>query len=71
MTEPDNGRIGIFLGILLVAAAALVLIAESADMNPITITLAYMFSPMVAGLAVCLYQGIPVADVGLRRGRLR
>lgn len=71
MTNPDRSRIRIFLGILLVAAAALVLIAEGADMNLITLAPAYMFSPMVAGLAVCLYQGIPLADVGLRRGRLR
>ncbi|WP_176548345.1 CPBP family intramembrane glutamic endopeptidase [Natrinema sp. CBA1119] len=71
MTDPDSGRIGIFVGILLVAAAALVLIAASLDMNPITLAPAYMFSPMVAGLAVCLSQGIPLADAGLQRGRLR
>ncbi|MDS0476879.1 CPBP family intramembrane glutamic endopeptidase [Natrinema sp. 1APR25-10V2] len=71
MTDPDHGRLGLFVGILLVAAAALVLIAASANVSPITLAPAYMFSPMVAGLAVCLSQGIPLADVGLRRGRLR
>lgn len=71
VTDPDSGRIGLFIGILLVAATALVLIAESVDMNPITLAPAYMFSPMVAALAVCLSQGIPLADIGLRRGQFR
>ncbi|MDF9746172.1 CPBP family intramembrane glutamic endopeptidase [Natrinema salsiterrestre] len=71
MTDPDRSRIGLFVGILLVAAVALVIIAASVDVSPIALAPAYMFSPMVAGLAVCLSRDIPLSDVGLRRGRLR
>lgn len=71
MTEPDRRRLGLFTGILLFAAVALVLIADGANVNPITIAPVYMFSPMVAGLIVCFSQDISVSTVGLRRGRLR
>ena len=56
---------------LLVAAVALVLIADSTETNPITLASVDMFSPIVAGLTVCLSRNIQLADVGLRRGRLR
>jgi membrane protease YdiL (CAAX protease family) len=56
---------------LFVAAVALVGIATSVNVSPITLAPVYMFSPMVAGLAVSLYTDIELSTVGLRWGRLR
>ncbi|AQL43119.1 hypothetical protein BV210_10505 [Halorientalis sp. IM1011] len=71
MTGPNHGRLGLFVGILAVAAVALVAVARLADVSTIALTPAYMFSPLVAGLVVCLTRDVSLSTVGLRVGRPR
>lgn len=71
MSSPDRGRLGLFFGVLVVSAAALLLTARLLAVDPITLAPAYMFSPMVAGLAVCIRRDVPLSAVGLRIGRVR
>ncbi len=49
----------------------LLAVARVVDLSPVALAPAYMFSPMIAGLAVCLRWKIPLSAVGLRIGRLR
>ncbi|WP_435064199.1 CPBP family intramembrane glutamic endopeptidase [Halobaculum sp. EA56] len=71
MTSPDGRRLALFFGVLVAAAVALRLGARAVGASPIALAPAYMFSPMVAGLVVCLGTGVPLSDVGLRLGRPR
>lgn len=71
MASPQRDRLGLFIGVLVVAAATLLLAARLTDATPISLAPAYMFSPLVAGLVVCLLNDVPLSKVGLRRGRLR
>ena len=71
MSGPDRSRLALFLAVLVAAAAALLLASRFAAVSPIALAPAYMFSPMVAGLAVCVRRDVPPADAGLRVGRFR
>lgn len=71
MRSPDKGRLGLFVGILVVFAVGLHLIARVAEITPIALAPAYMFSPMIAGLVVCIRRGVPLAAAGVQRGRIR
>ncbi|MFB6168565.1 MAG: CPBP family intramembrane glutamic endopeptidase [Haloferacaceae archaeon] len=71
MGRPDSTRLGLFVGLLVVFAGGLHLVARIVDTSPIALAPIYMFSPLIAGLAVCLRHGVALTDVGLRRGRVR
>lgn len=71
MTSPDRSRLVLFASILVVVAVGLHIASRIAEVSPIALAPVYMFSPMVAGLAVCLRRNVPLADAGLRLGRVR
>ncbi|WP_248898191.1 CPBP family intramembrane glutamic endopeptidase [Haloplanus halobius] len=71
MTDPDRSRLTVFVSILVVFAVGLHIVSRIAEVNPITLAPAYMFSPMIAGLVVCLRREIPLSAVGLQIGRVR
>ena len=71
MVRPDSNRLALFAGLLVVFAVGLHLVARIVDMSPIALAPVYMFSPLIAGLAVCLRYDIALADVGFRLGRWR
>jgi membrane protease YdiL (CAAX protease family) len=71
MTSPDRSRLRLFVGILVVFAIALHLVSRVAEISPIALAPAYMFSPMVAGLVVCIRRDVPLTSAGLRLGRVR
>lgn len=71
MTKPDRNRLVLFFSVLAVAAVLLIVVAELADMNPITLAPIYMFSPMIAGLIVSWRYGISISELGLQLGRPR
>lgn len=71
MTSPDRNRLTVFVSILVVFAVSLHIVSRIAEVSPIALAPAYMFSPMIAGLAVCLRREIPLSTVGLQIGRVR
>ena len=72
MTALDRRRLGVFVGVLIAAAAALVAVSTLADVSPIALAPAYMFSPLVAGLVVTFTSDdLSLSTVGLRVGRPR
>lgn len=71
MASPDRGRLGLFLGILVLSAGVLLVVARVADISPIGLAPGYMFSPLLAGLIVCWRRNISLRTVGLRIGRPR
>lgn len=71
MPSPDEGRFGLFGGILVLSAVVLLSVARLADVSPIGLAPAYMFSPLLAGLVVCWRHNVSVRTVGLRIGRPR
>ena len=71
MTSPDRSRLTVFVSILVIFAVGLHIVSRIAEVSPIALAPAYMFSPMIAGLVVCLRRDIPLSAVGLRIGRVR
>lgn len=71
MSSPDRTRLTLFFGILVVFAIDLHIVSRIAEISPIALAPAYMFSPMIAGLVVCFRRDISLSDVGLRIGRVR
>lgn len=71
MSDPDRGRLGLYVGVLLAAAVLLIAAARALSVSTIALAPVYMFSPLVAGLIVCLRHGVSVREVGLRIGRPR
>lgn len=71
MTGPDRSRLTVFISILVVFAVGLHIVSQLAEVSSIALAPAYMFSPMIAGLVICLRRGIPLSTVGLRIGRAR
>ena len=65
------GRLRLFGLILVVIATIMIIVSYLADVSTIQLAPIYMFSPMVAGLIVCLRHDIPLSSVGLRIGRAR
>lgn len=71
MTSPDKSRLRLFVGILVVFAVGLHLVSRVAEITPIALAPVYMFSPMIAGLVVCVHRDVPLAATGLQLGRVR
>lgn len=71
MTSPDRRRLGLFLGILFLAAITLSIAHRTTDYGILTLASVYMFSPLVAGVIVCVTHGISFSSVGVRLGRPR
>lgn len=71
MTEPDRGRLGMFFGVLLILVGIFFVVTRSTDASMLTLAPAYMFTPLIAGLVVCLGGDVSLSDVGLRVGRAR
>lgn len=71
MSSPDAARLRLFVGVLALAAVALAVVSRAAGMSPVALAPAYMFSPLVAGLAVCWRSDVPLSEAGLRLGRPR
>jgi len=70
-TAPDTGRLAVFVGVLVVLAGAVVGVARLVDVSVVTLAPAYMFTPMVAGLAVCFGRNVSLASVGVSAPRTR
>lgn len=67
----DRDRLSLFLITLVGLSGGFAVFTWIAGLDIVTLGPLYMFTPGVAGLAVCLYAGIELSDVGLRVGRLR
>ena len=68
---PDRERLRLFAAVLLVLAAALVVASSIVEATLVQLAPVYMFTPIVAGLVVCLRHGVSLSSVGLRAGRPR
>lgn len=71
MSDVDTGRLGLFFGVLVGLAAGFVAVSLLANIRMVTLASLYMFTPMAAGLVVCVARDIPLSTVGLRVGRAR
>ncbi|GAB3416962.1 hypothetical protein GCM10027435_15100 [Haloparvum alkalitolerans] len=71
MSDIDRDRLGLFVGALIAAAVLLVAAARALGVSTVALAPVYMFSPLVAGLVVCLRHDVGVREVGLRIGRPR
>ena len=71
VNEVDGGRLGIFFGVLVALVVAFIAVSQAANLSMVQLAPAYMFTPMVAGLAVVLLRDISLSTVGLQVGRLR
>lgn len=64
-------RLALFFGALLTLVTGVVLFSELTGISLLSLLIPYMFTPMVAALAVCYWDEIPLSTVGLQRGRVR
>lgn len=71
MSNVSKGRLGLFLGVLTFLAALFLAISSFTGVSMVALAPAYMFTPLAAGLGVCLAHRISLRDVGLRTGRPR
>lgn len=71
MSSPDSHRLALFLAILVLAAIALTVAIRVTELGVATLASVYMFSPLIAGVVVCVIHDIPFASVGVRLGRPR
>lgn len=71
MTKPDERRLGIFFGILILFVTLFLTVSWIADVSMITLAPVYMFTPLIAGIIVCLVYSVPLSTVGLTMGRPR
>lgn len=71
MTKPDERRLGIFFGILILFVTLFLTVSLIADVSMITLAPVYMFTPLIAGIIVCLVYSVPLSTVGLTMGRPR
>ncbi|WP_458204461.1 CPBP family intramembrane glutamic endopeptidase [Haladaptatus sp. NG-SE-30] len=71
MSDPDRSRLTLFFGALSTLATIFVLISWVGSVSILALGPAYMFTPLAAGLAVCLRRDISLSTVGLRIGRVR
>lgn len=67
----DPRRLAAFFGVLVLLAVLFLLVSLLADVSMVTLAPAYMFTPLVAALAVSRAWRIPLRRIGLRRGRVR
>lgn len=70
-TEVDAHRLSQFLVALIVLVSGFTLVTWVADLSIVALGPLYMFTPGIAGLAVCLFNGVSLSAVGLRIGRWR
>lgn len=71
MAEIHRTRLAVFFGILVAFAGLLIAASRLIDVSPIALAPVYMFTPLLAGLAVCVRWNISLSTVGLRLGRVR
>lgn len=71
MTAVDRTRLISFFGVLVPLAAGFVAASLATDVSLVALAPAYMFTPLLAGLAVCLAFDVPLSAAGLRVGRPR
>ena len=71
MPSLDKGRLGLFVGILVISPGVLLVVARLTNLSPIALAPVYMFSPLLAGLIVCWRRDVSLRAVGLRIGRPR
>ncbi|MFC4437597.1 MULTISPECIES: CPBP family intramembrane glutamic endopeptidase [Natrialbaceae] len=67
----DTRNLAEFLVILTALALGFTAITRVTGINIVAVGPLYMFTPGIAGLTVCLHNGIALSDVGLRIGRKR
>ncbi|WP_253184615.1 CPBP family intramembrane glutamic endopeptidase [Natrialba sp. SSL1] len=65
---PDPGRrpIAVFLASLVVLSGAFVLVSQALDVSMVALAPAYMFTPMLAGIATCIVGSPSFEAAGLR-----
>jgi len=71
MSEIDTNRLSVFVGTLLVLWIAFQTISWSTGIPMTTLAPAYMFTPMLATLAVVYRHDCSLSELGLRTGRVR
>lgn len=71
MTEFGADRLGAFFGVLVLSAALFFVVSAVAEIRIAVLGMAYMFTPLLAGLVVCLLYGVSLWNVGLGLGRRR
>ncbi|WP_331236414.1 CPBP family intramembrane glutamic endopeptidase [Natronorarus salvus] len=67
----SGSRLTLFLGVLLVSMAGFVGFSWISGRSFLSLLVPYMFTPMIAALIVCYWDGISLSTVGLRVGRAR
>lgn len=67
----DKRNLTEFLGILTALTLGFTAVTHVTDIDLVAVGPLYMFTPGVAGLIMCLHNGIALSDVGLRIGRKR
>jgi uncharacterized protein len=67
----DTHNLTEFLGILTALSLGFTAVTHVTDIDLVAVGPLYMFTPGIAGLIVCLHNGIALSDVGLRMGRKR
>ena len=69
--QVDPKRLVAFCLTLVVLALAFVVISKATGVGMVDLAPAYMFTPLVAGLAIARFNRIPLPQIGLRLGRPR
>lgn len=67
----DTHNLAEFIGILTTLALGFTAVTRITGVNIVAVGPLYMFTPGIAGLIVCLHNGIALSDVGLRIERRR
>ncbi len=70
VTTINHRRVVVFLGVLLASAAVFIAVAWVTSVRLVALAPIYMFTPLAAGLVVCLTRDIPLGTVGLRLGSI-
>jgi len=71
MSRIDQARLRVFFGVLIALAAAFEVVLWITDADPNTSRAVYMFTPMIAGLAVVYRFDHSLSDFGVRVGQVR
>jgi len=71
MSRINHDRLTVFVGVLVALVAAFEVVLWTTGVDPDTSRVAYMFTPMIAGLAVAYRSDHSLADFGVRVGRIR
>ena len=71
MSRIDNERLKVFFGVLVALAVVFEVVLWMTDADPNSSRMVYMFTPMIAGLAVAYWTEYSPRDFGLRVGNVR